>query len=148
MCWGESLTSVCCGVLRDRCIRSHAGNLHMYGMSGEQRRSINTNTTAWLKLRGAAFLQLSPWAERSPQVNKKKKKWEGKCAIELFLSSLTHISDPESLWSMRLNLPWNLPWAKVLLLAHSLSLAPDVKCMRFFHYVSQKVQEANDAREK
>lgn len=31
---------------------------------------------------------------------------------------------------------------------HALSLAPDLKCMHFFHYVSQKVQEANDVRKR
>lgn len=32
--------------------------------------------------------------------------------------------------------------------AFSLSFIPDIKFMRFFHYISQKVQEANDARER
>lgn len=134
-------------ILRDRRIRSHA----VQGTSGEQRRSMNTNTTASLKLRGATLLLLSPWAATiaSRKFKKKTKREKKKVQLKLFLSSPSHISDSQNLWSMCLNLPWNWPWEKVLLLERSLSLTPDIKCMRFFHYdVSQKVQQANDARER
>lgn len=70
---GESLTSVCCGVLWDRCICSHAARLHVQGMSAEQRGSMNTNTRAWLKLRGAVTLQLSPRTATSDSRKMKKK---------------------------------------------------------------------------
>lgn len=97
---GESLTSACCGVLRDRCICSHAVNLQTQGMSGEQRRSINTNATAWLKLRGAVFLQLSHCNgnHRLEKIEIKKKKKKKKYAqFSFFSAALLTFSDSESL---------------------------------------------------